>query len=538
MVPNVHTLIKDHVTLSLTCVDRIYVNGYVPTLQTPGQLCYFLHDHRGNPIPSPALLKPMHDRFVADIKRFSQEHHAPLVELQRGERKDDIANRRRAQFKAPEGVVFIGHAQERANSFKGKKLVGPHGGVHFDFTRQPVFVNHYYFYLQDQRWGPAFLKIGSYLPFPIKLCLNGHEWVKQRLREERIPFESLDNGFLSCADPERLQEISDSLGAADIQDFLDRWSKNLPWPLLPTDRAAGFDHKLALWQLEVSLTQIFDKPLQGRLFFDAVIADNLDLGRPDRVSLLFRESTVGRPPNPPPFGYRTRVITHGVDPSLHVTYKKSELKQYFKLGRGGRVELTVNDPNDFGANKSLENFDYLRKVGATVDRKLLELERIGQNCALSQESFDRLQRPTVEQEQRTSALRFGDPRAMALLQAIAHFALVAADFRNRDLRAKVAALIGIPVDDYTPGKMTYDLRRLRLKGLVVRVEGTHRYRVTTYGMKAALFFSKTYIRVLRPGCQSIEDIPNDIPRPLRQALHSVDDAIAELCDAAQLRPAV
>jgi hypothetical protein len=231
------------------------------------------------------------------------------------------------------------------------------------------------------------------------------------------------------------------------------------------------------------------------------------------------------------------VITNGVEPSLHVSYKNSDLKQYFKNGRGGRVELTVNNPNDFGANKSLENFGYLRKVGATVDRKLLELERIGQNCALSQEAFDRLQRPTVEQEQRTSALRFGDPRAMALLQALAHFALVAADFRNRDLRSKVAALTGVPIADYTPGKMTYDLRRLRLKGLVVRVEGTHRYRVTTYGMKAALFFSKTYIRVLRPGSQALEDNPDDIPRPLRQALAAVDAAIDQICDAAQLRPA-
>jgi hypothetical protein len=89
---------------------------------------------------------------------------------------------------------FVGVAQEKASSFKAHKSRGPQGGVRFDFTRQPVAVNHYYFYVQDRAWGPAFLKVGTYLPYPVKLCLNGHEWVKQRLRREHIRFESLDNG--------------------------------------------------------------------------------------------------------------------------------------------------------------------------------------------------------------------------------------------------------------------------------------------------------------------------------------------------------
>ncbi len=88
-------------------------------------------------------------------------------------------------------------------SFKGAKR--QRGGlVHFDFPRQPVYVNQYYFYVQDPDWGPAFLKVASYLPYPVKLCLNGHEWAKQQLRREGIGFESLDNGFRSCEDPERL----------------------------------------------------------------------------------------------------------------------------------------------------------------------------------------------------------------------------------------------------------------------------------------------------------------------------------------------
>jgi hypothetical protein len=535
MMPNVHSIVRDHVSLSVSCIDRLYVNGYVPTLQTSGHLCFFLKDHLGHPIPSPALFTPMHDRFVADIRRFSQQHQVPLLQFERGQRKDDVANQRRARFKDREGVVFIGVAQEKASSFKARKLRGPRGGVYFEFSRQPVAVNHYYFYLQDLRWGPAFLKVGTYLPYPVKLCLNGHEWVKQRLRERRIAFDSLDNGFLSCAKPDLLQEVCDSLGPAEIQAFFDRWSRRLPWPLTAQDRAAGFNHKLSLWQVEVSLTHVFDRPVQGRHFFEEVIRDNLDLGRPDRVSLLFDTRTTSRT-RPPDRGYRTRVITDGVDPSLHIEHRRSHIKQYFKLGRALRTETTINDPGDFRSNKAIDNLGYLRNAGATVNRRLLELERVGQNCALTQDALDRLQRPTVENQHRAPALRFGDPRVMALFQALSRFALVASDFRNADLRATVASLLGWSLEQYRPGRMTYDLRRLRLKGLIVRIPGSNRYRITTYGLKVALFVSKIYLRIIRPGWLSLEK-QDDIPRPLHSALSAVDAAIGRLCDAANLRPA-
>jgi hypothetical protein len=360
--------------------------------------------------------------------------------------------------------------------------------------------------------------------------------VKQRLRREHIRFESLDNGFLSCARPDRLQEICDELGPHDVQDFFDRWSRRLPWPLTPQDRAAGFEHKLTLWQVEVSLTQVFDRPVQGRHFFEEVIRENLDLGRPDRVSLLFETRTTRRTP-PPVRGYRTRVITDGVNPSLHVEHRRFHVKQYFKENRALRTETTINNPADFNTTKALVNLGYLRDAGASVNRKLLKVERVSQHCALTQDALDRLQRPTVENGQHAPALRFGDPRVMALLQALCAFSLLPAGFRNADLRSRVAPLLGLTLDAYSRAKMTYDLRRLRLKGIIVRLPHTHRYVVTTYGLKVALFFSKVYLRIVRPGWASIDEEHDPIPSTLRKALHLVDAEIDRLCDAARLRAA-
>lgn len=530
MTPNIAAIIHDHVALSVRCLDRLYLHAYMPKLQTSGGLCYFLHDHLGYPIPSPALFRPLHDRLTTAVEQFVARQRIPTVHFTPGQRKDDVANEYRARFTRREGVVLFGVAQEKMRAFKAQKRGGRGPAVTFDFSRQSVYVNHYYFYVKDREWGPAFLKIGTYLPHPIKLCLNGHEWVKQQLRRQRVRFESLDNGFLSCADPVALQAACDALGPADIQAFFDRWSHRLPWPMTAADRAAGYDHRLALCQLEVSLTQVFDRPVQGRHFFEAVIRENLDLGRPDRVGLLF-PLRITRTTPPPAYGYRTRVLTDGVEPSLHVEYKHSHVKQYFKGQHALRTETTINNPKDFYVNKGVDNLPHLRDLGHQVNRKLLEVERVSHQCVLTQDALDRLQCPTVEAGQRASALRFGDPRVMALLQALAGFTHVPRGFRNRDLRPQVEALLGRP---YSTAQMTYDLRRLRLKGLIHRVPATHRYTATSYGLKVAFFYSKLYLRILRPEWNALLPDTDPLPRPLRAALDHLDAEIRKLQQEAAL----
>jgi hypothetical protein len=528
MTPNIADIIRRHVTLSVSCIDRLYLHAYMPKLQTSGGLCYFLHDHLGNPIPSPALFRPMHDRFLAAVEAFARRQRIPTVSFEPGQRKDDIVADYRARFISREGVVVIGTAQEKMRAFKAHKRRTPTGSVIFDFSRQAVAVKHFYFYVHDRDWGPAFVKIGTYVPYPVKLCLNGHEWVKQRLRRQRVRFTSLDNGFLTCPDPAALQAACDALGPADVQAFFDRWSQRLPWPMTRADCAAGYDHRLAISQLEMSLTDVFDRPVQGRHFFEALIRENLDLGRPDRVGLLF-PFRIRRTTPPPTFGYRTRVITDGVQPSLHIEYKHSHVKQYFKEQHALRTETTINNPNDFYVNKGIANLSHLRDLGHQVNRKLLEVERVSHQCVLSQDALDRLQSPTVEAGQRVSALRFGDPRVMALLQAIAGFTHLPRGFRNRDLRPQVEALLGRP---YTRTQMTYDLRRLRLKGVIHRIPQTHRYTATTYGLKVAFFYSKLYLRILRPQWNALLPENDRLPRPLRTALDQLDTEIHKLYEEA------
>ena len=101
-------------------------------------------------------------------------------------------------------------------------------------------------------------------------------------------------------------------------------------------------------QAEFSLTQMLDNPVSGRVFFEQVIRDNLDIGRPDQVSLIFDRRLMKKGPRQTPGRFRTRVITDGVTPSLHVDYKNATIKQYHKQGRALRTETTINNTRDFG----------------------------------------------------------------------------------------------------------------------------------------------------------------------------------------------
>ena len=373
-----------------------------------------MQEQLGKPVASPVVLGQLTERFRQSVKDLAERQKIPIYQFNHKERKDDVANQMRRDRGIRDGIVFIGIAQEKAQAFQGRKVNG-----NFQFTRdKTVYVNHYYFYIDDAEFAPLFLKLCSYAPWGTKLCLNGHEWAKRQLQKKGIRYEALDNGFLSCADPQQLQEICDSLGPRQIETTFRKWLKRIPLPLSEKDRAAGYDWNLSIWQMEVSLTQIFDRPLRGREFFEEIIRDNLDLGRPDRVQLVFDRVVTKKTPG----HFRTRVIQDGVHPSLHIQYKNFDLKQYFKEGRACRTEGAFRNPKDFNVNKGLSNLPYLQKIGREINRRLLEVERVSHNSGLSGDSIQRVVQPTVTEDgEKAPSLKFGQPRVMALFLALTLF---------------------------------------------------------------------------------------------------------------------
>jgi hypothetical protein len=528
---SVSEILKKHITLEGEGIDRMYLNVYVPRLQIVEGVLGFIRQHRGHPVASTRMVEPITRQFVAAIEKFVHDHALPLVNFDKGQRKEEVAARFRANFSAPEGVVFVGKAQEKCTVYRTERRHNSHTAKHYAWiVKSTALVNHYYFYCVDRDFGPFFLKFCSYFPYNAKLCLNGHEYVKRQLEKEGIAYQALDNGILSCSAPQRLQALCDHLAAEKIEALLRKWLRLLPHPFSALDREAGYRYDLSILQIELALTQVLDRPLTGRIFFEEVIRENLDLGRPKQVQLLFDRRVSSRTPGL----FRTRVITDGVVPSLHGDYKGTRIKQYHKEGRALRTETTINNPRDFNVGKRLLNLPRLRQIGFQANRRLLEVQRISHDCILAEEAFQEINRPRQVGTQRASALRFADPKLQALLNALLVFPLLPGGFTNRHLRHHFAALLGKTPDALTAGQMTYHLRRLRLHGIIERLPSTHRYRLNDLGLRAALFFTRTYNRVLRPGLGRILPDLSNLPCPLRRAFDNLDQAVKTWAQQAQL----
>ena len=530
-VVTVNDVLDGHVGLDVECLDRIYLNGYVPNLQVAGQVVSFMTAHLGNPIPSPAILEKIGIAFRKAVDRFAADNKLPVVRFGKDDRKVKVMRPYLARQARTGrcGVAAIGIAQEFQNVFASTQRKG-NPVPWFSFFKADRRVTCFYFYLWDIDFGPTFIKICAYFPYPIKVWLNGHEWAKRQATQAGIEFSELSNGFARCADPAPLQAICDRLGPGAITVFFERWMSRLPLPLTDADRAAGYWWELSMRQVEVSRTLVFDAPRQARAFFEALVADNLDIGRPDSVELIFHGPRhLGQPIK---LGCvpRTRIVTRGTDVTVNAFYKNSRIKQYLKGARALRIETVINSPDDLRCHRRLLHLDELQARARAVNRRLLDTERVGQGCVLASPAFERIARPTLTEDgRRAPALRFGDPRVQALAGALCTTMLAVTGITNKSLRALMTGLLcGV---DYTTNQTSYDLARLRLNGLITRLPGTNRYRLTSDGLRFAIFYTKLHDRLLRPLLAA--DQP-PAPLPSRKALRTIDTHITERIDNARL----
>ena len=528
---SVAEILSQQVTLEIEGIERMYLNVYVPTLQRAGGVASFFRFHRGHQFASSAWMDPITKALVAQMEQFAKQENVPIVLFEKGQRKDDVAAAYRKKFTAAEGVLFIGKAQEKTPVIRTERRRNEQTGATYPWlVRSTAMVNHFYVYCIDRDFGPFFLKFCTYFPYNAQLCLNGHEYVKQQLTHRGIGYEALDNGIVSCADPQRVQAICDGLSAEKIDRLLRKWFRKLPHPFTAKDRQAGYRYQISILPAEFSLTQVLDRPVSGRIFFAEVIRENLDIGRPSQVPLIFDRRVSRRTPG----RFRTRVITDGVVPSLHVDYQNSRIKQYHKEGRALRTETTINNTRDFGIGKLLKNLPALRQVGFQANRRLLDVQTISHDCSIGEDAFDQVVRPIQVEGQRASALRFGDARGQALLSALVLFSFQLRGFTNQQMRALLAQLLGLDPAHYPVARMTYDLRRLRLHGLIQRIPKSHRYEVTPAGLRIALFFSRTYARLLRPKLAEI--MPGSPPgdSALRAAFERLKTEIDRCCEDQKL----
>ncbi len=359
------------------------------------------------------------------------------------------------------------------------------------------------------------------------MWLNGHEWAKRQARRAGVRFTALSNGFASTPEPERLQAICDSLSPEHVQAFFDRWIIEIPTLLSAQDRAAGYWWELSMRQVEVSRTLVLDDPRRARSFFEALVADNIGIGRPEEISLVFARQL--RRPTRHPYP----------DPDLLGRHRGPNRLSLQALPRQAIPQRRPRAPHRSGDHKPgdldvparLHNLPQLIDKARAVNQRLLMIERAGQSCAIGSALFERIHQPRNQGGQRTGTLRFGDQRAIALAGALCHLLPAVTGFTNKSLRGLVAGHLG---SDYSQSKMSYDLRRLRLHGLIHRLPHKNTYQFTPEGIRVAVFYTKLQNRLLRPMLDAHKPpATTETPR----ALTTLDHAVADYLQAARLAPA-
>jgi hypothetical protein len=524
-VVTINEVLDGHVSLDLNCLDRLYLHGYLGQLQVGGQVIQFL-THRGFKVLSAACLQQIGDAFRRRVASFAEANHIPLVELKAADRNIEVMKPYldRAAATGRSQVAAIGVAQEPQRVFIARKRdTDPSRPPQFSFDKKDRRVTVYYFYLWDAGFGPAFIKICTYCPWPMKIWVNGHEWAKQQASKIGFAFTGLSNGFASAEDPAVLQRICDALQAGTINVFYQRWLSRLPLPLDAADQRAGYWWELSMAQVEVSRTIVFAQPRHARAFFDALVADNLGLGRPDTVELVFtgRNERRGRPPKAARV-YKTKVVTRGTEVTINAFYKHSRIKQYLKDGRALRIETVLNDAYDIGCQRRLHNLDELQARARAINARLLHTERAGQGCVLANPVFERIAHPTVDAAgRRATAMRFGDSRVQALAGALCQTVCAVTGITNRSLRALMTGLLGVP---YSMTQASYDLARLARNGLITRRPHANTYDLTADGLAFAIFYTKVHDRVLAPLFAAGQP---QAPPPLHAALRTIEHHIDE-----------
>ncbi len=180
--------------LDVECLDRIYLNGYVPNLQVGGQVASFMTAHLKLSIPSPAIMEKMGTRFRSAVRNFATAHQIPVIKFAKHDRRQEVMapHIARQAKTGVSGVAAIGFAQEFQSVFAASRR---EGSTWFSFTKADRRVTCFYFYLWDEDFGPAFIKVCAYFPYPVKVWLNGHEWAKRQATHAGIGYTELSNGF-------------------------------------------------------------------------------------------------------------------------------------------------------------------------------------------------------------------------------------------------------------------------------------------------------------------------------------------------------
>jgi hypothetical protein len=520
-----------------SCFDRILLNSVIQVLQYPSSVVGFLKEKRLASQLTPAYFRTISNDYHHFVQGLAEQRHLEIVQPPKDIRREDWVEPYYQNLQGQNGIAVILKSRENARV----AVSFPRQGNHVELCNR--FVWQYYFYLKDQNFGRMFLRICPYFPFNARACLNGHEWLACRLREEGIGFQQCGNAFRTCTDPVRLQEVADRFSPADVEACAHRWLAQLvPFFTDGERRRQGFGYRLFVSQVEYCTNLIFDDRAALDRLHDRLLDLNRSIGHPDKIAMIFGRRITQRTDA----GLKTQILDHDLgQPVIRSEYKSSSIKKYVRDYLVLRTETTSYHTPDLGVNKGVEHLPELRQTMAASNDRYLAVQQDVLETFVDRGQLEQLRQATVSPSgRRTPGLKLDDPRLLAVLQALTCFALLAGRgrFRTTDLHQTAAEALGKSTETYTLGQLRYDLAKLRGKGLVERIAGTQSYRLPPEGYRIAVLYLKLFHRIYAPlTAGTLDPVPWDdrLPPERRASLDrlyaAVDSALNQLFDSVGVR---
>lgn len=528
---------QDSIRFAYSCFDRILLNAVIQVLQYPTSVVGFLKDKRQATNLTPALFRGISTDYHQFVQTFAAKRQIEIVEPPKDVRREDWVEPffRRLHGQPDIGVILKSRENARvAVSF-------PKQGNHVELLNR--FVWQYYFYLHDRDFGRMFLRICPYFPFNARVCINGHEWLACRLRDEGIRFQQCGNALRTCSDPARLQKLADEFAPRHILACAHRWLAQLvPFFTEKERRQQGFGHRLFVSQVEYCTNLVFDRRAALDRLHERLLDLNRTIGSPDKVAVIFGRRVTKRTDA----GLKTQILDHDLgQPVIRSDYKSSSIKQYVRDHLILRAEATSYHTPDLGVGKNIDNLPQLRETMARTTDRYLDVQQDVLETFVDRGQLAELRQPTVTPGgHRTPGLKLDDPRLLAVLQALTCFAYLAGtgSFRTKDLHQTTAEALGQTTDSYTLAQLRYDLAKLRVKGLVERITGTQTYRLSAAGYRLAVLYLKLFHKLYAPlTAGTLEPVASDerLPAERRALLDrlytAVDHALNQLCEEVGLK---
>jgi hypothetical protein len=485
---------KDSISFGYRCFDRILLNGLIQPFQQPERVVGFFNAYRQLYPVSRDVLRDIARQFQNWAVNRSQKWDAPILEAPRG-RRDEFIKPYFRQAK-PNQVVAVLKAREPARILIA---IGNKKDDRWHLQLAQRWVMQYNFYINDKNWGPMFVRMCPYLPFSARVCLNQHHWLAQRLREEGIDFQQCTNAFLRCANPARLQELSDSLTARDLLTCGQKWlTTSTPFFTDHERQQAGCQHRLSFAQVEYCDNLIFRRRAALDEIGERLLDANRTIGQPNKITVIFGRKITKR------YRGKLQTVIEDLDlpnPVIRSHYGNGFLKQYVRDHVLLRTEPASNNVADYGVKKAVENLPELReKISAVIDNYHNAQQDILETF-VDRGQLRKLAQPTVlPNGKRIPGLKLDHPRQLALMHALVRFSHIAAQntFTTAGIYNDVLAALDVPLQQYSLASLRYDLSKLRAKGLVEKLPRSRRYRLLPEGYSICLVFLKLFERVYAP----------------------------------------